>query len=119
VTRSDVFCRELSVDLIIGLIEEVGSASSLVGKLILEEESREEPTTSIADLILSAIAIDTKGLKKKKATKTDMKTAKGMFKYSSLKENGGKLKKEMKKLAKDIANSRDDVSGLNVTELLV
>jgi len=101
------------------LIKEVGSASSLVGKLILEEPSHEEPTTSLADLILSAIAIDTKGLKKKKATKIDRETAKGMFKYSSYAEKGGKLKKSMKKLAKEISASRDDVKGLNVTELLV
>jgi len=99
------------------MIEMIGSATSLVSSLILDEPYTEGTIPKeLADLLFSTIAFDTNGLKKKKTHKRDLKSAKGMFELSSF--AGQDMYKVAKNKKKHMKKAEADIGHLNVTQLL-
>lgn len=100
----------------LGLIEPSGSTTSLVAHLILKEEHKAGTIPeALADLLFTAIAFDTNGLKKKKTQNKDADSAKGLFPYTSYHKQD--LKKTAKKLKKAMKEAEGDINNLNVTQL--
>jgi len=98
------------------IISMVGSASSLVGNIISIETEKHEPIPrGLADLLLSAIAIDTNGLKKGKAKKADRNAAQSLFARSTSRHKD--LKPFMKSLAKDLKKAQSQLQNLTVGQM--
>lgn len=98
------------------LIEMVGSATSLVAKLITDEhEDPRDLPMPLADIIFATISFDTNGLKKGKAKKVDHLSAKRVFPLTSFAD--GDMKKTSKKQKKILKQAEADVDHLNVTQL--
>jgi exopolyphosphatase len=96
-----------------GLIDEAGSASSLVTSIILDHRHSHGPLPrSLGDLILSSIAIDTKGLEK--ARPVDHTAAEAIFRFSHSAEEED-FRGFMKQLGKDL---KKDLDHLTVWQLI-
>jgi len=97
------------------LIEPSGSCSSLITSLVLSHKHSHGPVPrSLGDLILSAIAIDTKGLKKGQAI--DRLSAEAIFPHSHSSEED--FEETMKDLGKRMKKAKKDLGHLNVTQLI-
>ncbi|CAD6581269.1 MAG: hypothetical protein CYPHOPRED_001536 [Cyphobasidiales sp. Tagirdzhanova-0007] len=97
------------------LIEPAGSCSSLVTSLILGHKHSHGPIPrSLGDLILYAIAIDTKGLKKGLAI--DRASAEAIFPHSHYSEED--FQETLKDLAKVMKKAKNDLDDLTLTQLI-
>lgn len=102
-------------------IEPVGSCASLVAKHFQNEWTPEADVPhEVATLLLTAITIDTGGLKPDdKGTPTDVDAARFLFAVSTLGQgNSFDGAASLKSLAKDLHDQKADVSHLNTRDLL-
>lgn len=102
------------------IFEKVGSCTTLVARQMLDElealpEEYHMPH-ELLELMLSAIAIDTKGLKKSKATDADRDVAERIFSRSNWRSKN--LKKVMKHLKKKLKKAMKDIDMLPLRDLL-
>lgn len=98
------------------MIDEAGSASSLITSIILDHRHSHGPLPrSLSDLILSSIAIDTDGLKKGRPV--DHTAAEAIFRYSHSPEEED-FRKFMKGLGKELKKAKKALDHLNVWQLI-
>lgn len=102
------------------VIEKVASCTSLVARQMLDELEdlpREyHMPHELLELMLSAIAIDSSGLKRKKSTETDITVAQRVFARSNW--HSEKLKHVMEDLDDQLSDAKDDIDHLNLRDLL-
>jgi exopolyphosphatase len=100
------------------IFETVASCTTLVARQMLDElEALPEEyhlPHELLELILSAIAIDSKGLEE--ATEEDRKTAARIFKRSNWHKQD--LDKKMQKLGNELKDAKKDIDHLNLRDLL-
>lgn len=100
-----------------GLIQPAGSGSSLVSSILLSHKHSHGPVPrSLADLLLYAIAIDTKGLKSGLAV--DVASAEALFPHSHYAEDKDEFKKVMKDIGKEMKKAKKALDHLTVWELI-
>ncbi|KAG8950146.1 Exopolyphosphatase [Tulasnella sp. 424] len=102
-------------------LEPVGSCASLVAKHFQNEWTPEANVPrEVATLLLTAITIDTGGLKPDdKATQADTDAARFLFAASTISQGSSfDGEKSLKSLAKDLHDLKADVSHLNTRDLL-
>jgi len=102
------------------VFEKVASCTTLVARQMLDElealpEEYHMPH-ELLELVLSAIAIDTKGLKKSKATDADRDAAERVLKRSNWRKRD--LKDVMKDLKKKLKKAMNDIDHLPLRDLL-
>lgn len=102
------------------IFEKVGSCTTVVARQMLDElealpEEYHMPH-ELLELVLSAIAIDTKGLKKSKATDADRDVAERILKRSNWRKRH--LKDVMKDLKKKLKKAMKDIDMLPLRDLL-
>ncbi|GAB7363059.1 hypothetical protein MBLNU230_g3352t1 [Neophaeotheca triangularis] len=100
--------------------ERVASCTTLVARQMLDElekmANEYHMPHEILELMLSAIAIDSGGLKPKKTTKTDKKTAKRVLKRSAWADR--KLGDVMDDLDDELSEAQEDIDDLPLRDLL-
>jgi len=102
------------------IFEKVASCTTIVARQMLDEleklpEEYHMPHEML-ELILSAIAFDSNGLKKKDSTDADRQTAKRVLKRSNWSDRN--LKKVMKKIEDELDDHKNDIEHLGVRDLL-
>lgn len=102
------------------IFEKVASCTTIVARQMLDElEQLSEEyhlPHELLELMLSAIAFDSNGLKKSKSTPEDRKTAERLLQRSNWHKK--KLKKVMKGLQSDLDNAESAIEHLGVRDLL-
>lgn len=102
------------------IFEKVASCTTLVARQMLDElealpEEYHMPH-ELLELVLSAIAIDSKGLKEGKATEVDREVAKRVLKRSEWRKRD--LEDVMEDLEDELSEAKDDIDHLGLRDLL-
>jgi exopolyphosphatase len=100
--------------------ETTASCMSLVARQMLDERSKIPQEYhlphKLLELVLDAIAIDSKALRSEKSTDTDRDTAKRILDRSAW--GGKRLKKVMKRLNHELSDAKESISHLDLRDLL-
>jgi len=102
------------------IVEKVASCTTLVARQMLDElealPQEYHMPHELLELALSAIAIDSKGLKKGKATDADRESAKRLLKRSAWRKRD--LEDVMEDLKDQLSDAKDDIDHLGLRDLL-
>lgn len=102
------------------IFEKVASCTTLIGRQMLDElealPKEYHLPHELLELMLSAIAVDSNGLKKKDATELDWESSRRILARSRWHKK--KLKKVMEDLEDEVEDAQDDIDDMGLRDLL-